>query len=56
MSNTLDELKQILFHRFENIDYSQAKADVLPFIQNTSALDLWNKEFFQAITEELTEE
>lgn len=51
---TLDEIKQILYKRFESIDYSQAKSDVLPFIRNPASLDLWSKEFFQSITDSLT--
>lgn len=50
---SLDEIKQILFRRFEQIDYAQAKGDVLPFIRNPASLDMWSKEFFQSITETL---
>ena len=50
----LDEIKQILFRRFEQIDYTQAKSDVLPFIRNPASLDMWSKEFFQSITENLS--
>lgn len=51
---TLDEIKEILYRRFETIDYLQAKRDVLPFIRNPASLDMWGKEFFQSITNELT--
>lgn len=50
---TLDEIKQILFKRFDMIDYAQAKRDVLPFIRNPAALDIWGKVFFQSITNNL---
>ena len=53
---TLEEIKQILFSRFESMDYSQAKEDVLPFIHNAASLDMWSKEFFQSITNHLTSE
>ncbi len=53
---SLDEIKQILLSRFESIDYSQAKDDVLPFIQNPASLDMWSKAFFQSITNNLTSE
>ena len=53
-NTTLGEIKQILYNRFEMIDYSQAKSDVLPFIQNPASLDLWSKDFFCAITDALT--
>ena len=51
---SLDEIKQILFNRFSSIDYSQAKNDVLPFIQNPASLEVWSKDFFQSITNQIT--
>ena len=48
---TLDELKEILKKRFEDIDYEQAKKDVEPFIKDTSVLDIWEKDFFIQITD-----
>ena len=53
---SLPEIKQILFQRFASIDYNQAKADVLPFIRNPAALDVWSASFFQSVTETLTAE
>lgn len=50
----LEEIKQMLFARFDSIDYAQAKQDVEPFIHDTSVLDLWSAEFFRKITENLT--
>ena len=50
---TLDEIKKVLFHRFETIDYMQARNDVLPFIRNPASLDVWSIEFFHAITDTL---
>jgi len=51
---TLDEIKEILYRRFESIDYAQAKRDVLPFIPNPASLEVWSKEFFQSITRSLS--
>lgn len=45
------EIKEILCKRFETIDYSQAKEDVIPFIRNPQAIELWSADFFQKITE-----
>ncbi|MCC8130336.1 MAG: nucleotidyl transferase AbiEii/AbiGii toxin family protein [Oscillospiraceae bacterium] len=50
---SLDELKRILCERFDLIDYEQAKRDVEPFIRDTSSLDIWSKEFFKQITNDL---
>ena len=52
----LDEIKEILNRRFESIDYSQARSDVLPFIRDPASLDMWSKEFFQSITNKLIEQ
>lgn len=46
-------LKELLINKFNEIDYNDAKADVLPFIKNTSILNLWNKTFFINITKNL---
>ena len=53
---TIEDLKEILRKRFANIDYAQAKQDVVPFIKNLSALDVWNTDFFCEITEGLKED
>lgn len=52
---TLDGVKQLLCERFTEIDFEQAKADVLPFIKDTTLLNLWGADFFQQITAELKE-
>jgi predicted nucleotidyltransferase component of viral defense system len=50
---TIEDLKEMLRKRFENIDYAQAKQDVVPFIKNPNALDVWSADFFHKITEDL---
>lgn len=50
---SLDEIKQMLYERFDTIDYEQAKADVAPFIRNESVMNLWSADFFKQITENL---
>jgi len=50
---SLADIKAMLNQKFGAIDYEQAKNDVLPFIQNTAALELWSKEFFIGITDSL---
>ena len=52
---TVEDVKKMLCNRFENIDYAQAKQDVVPFIKNHSTLDVWSVDFFCKITEELNE-
>ena len=52
---SLEDVKQLLCKRFDSIDYTQAKQDVVPFIRDTASLDVWNKDFFMQITEGLKE-
>lgn len=47
---TEQDLRVMLDKRFRAIDYSQANQDVIPYITNLSALDLWSAEFFGSIT------
>ena len=49
-SFTIEDAKELLCARFDEIDYSQAKADVRPFIKDTASLDLWSADFFKQIT------
>lgn len=51
---SIDEIKEILYKRFETIDYTQAKNDVLPFIHNPASLDIWSSNLFCSITDDLT--
>lgn len=50
---TMDDARAMLCKRFAAIDYRQAKADVLPFVADARALDVWSYEFFAAITKGL---
>ena len=46
-------LKEMLIKKFNEIDYNEAKEDVLPFTKDASSLDLWSKDFFITITDKL---
>ena len=50
----IDTLKELLIKKFSKIGYSDAKEDVLPFIKNTTSLNIWSKDFFISITNNLT--
>jgi hypothetical protein len=45
----------MLIKRFNEIDFNDAKNDVIPFIKDPSILDIWCKEFFISITSELND-
>ena len=47
---TTDTLKQMLYSRFQSIDYEKAKADVIPFIEDRSVLSIWSPGFFSSVT------
>lgn len=49
----LTDLKQRLLNRFDAIDYDQAKEDVIPFVRNPAALQVWGATFFRQITQAL---
>lgn len=49
----LKELQTMLKDRFATIDFEQARQDVLPFVADKSKLELWSKEFFIDITQNL---
>ncbi len=50
---TVDTLKNLLNNKFEKIDYSDAKDDVIMFIEDKDSLSLWSKVFFEEITKNL---
>ena len=43
----------MLKSKFSEINYNDAKEDVLPFIRDTDSLNMWSKDFFVNITEDL---
>ena len=49
----LKALKELLKKKFNEIDYIEAKEDVIPFIKNVDSLELWNKNFFISITDKM---
>ena len=50
---TLPEIQNMLYERFDMIDFRQAKQDVEPFVRDAVTLNLWNADFFKQITGEL---
>lgn len=46
---TIDRLKELLTLRFKDIDFENAKCDVLPFINDKSKLNLWSFDFFEGL-------
>lgn len=48
-----ETLIEILDNRFINVDFEEAKKDVLPFVKDIRKLDIWSADFFINITENL---
>ena len=53
-SFNLDVLKSLLKNKFKEINYKEAKDDVIPFIKEVNNLELWNSDFFIKITDQLS--
>lgn len=49
----IEVLKKLLNKKFNEINYEDAKKDVLPFIKDVDSLNVWSNEFFISITEKL---
>ena len=49
----IDKIKELLIDKFNQIDYKEAVEDVKPFIKNVDSLNIWSKDFFINITENL---
>lgn len=50
---SIETIKKLLINKFKEIDYTDAKEDVKPFIKDVESLNIWNKEFFITITDNL---
>ena len=46
-------LKQLLSEKISNTDFSQAVNDVQHFIKDSSRLEIWSKDFFNAVCEKM---
>ena len=50
----IDVLKKLLIKKFNEIDYNDAKNDIIPFIKDVTSINIWSKEFFISITDNLS--
>ena len=52
--DTLKEsIKELLLQRIATLDVEKAKNDVQPFIKDIREIELWSKEFFIAVIENI---
>ena len=47
--HSFDDLREALTKRIATVDFKAAKKDVAPFIKDTSGLDIWSAEYFNAL-------
>lgn len=52
-SFNVSKLKDMLNEKFKQINFVEAKEDIVPFIEDIDSLNLWSAEFFIEITKEL---
>ncbi|MDY0123886.1 nucleotidyl transferase AbiEii/AbiGii toxin family protein [Sulfurimonas sp.] len=50
---TKQNIKELLLQRIESLDVGKAKNDVQPFIKDMREIELWSKEFFIAVVENI---
>lgn len=50
---TLDDVKKMLWKRFDGVNFEKTKDDVRNFVKDKASLDVWSSDFFKAITAEL---
>lgn len=50
---TKQNIKELLLQRIESLDVGKAKNDVQPFIKDMREIELWSKEFFMAVVENI---
>ncbi len=50
---TKQTVKELLLQRIESRDVAKAKKDIQPFIKDKKEIELWSKEFFVAIVENI---
>ena len=46
-------ITNMLVNKINEVDFNAAKSDVLPFIKDSAAVDLWSKDFFKQIVEKM---
>ena len=50
---TKENIKELLLERLKTLDVEKAKNDVQPFIKDMREIELWSKEFFEAVIENI---
>jgi len=50
---TSESIKELLLKRIETLDVPKAKNDIQPFIKDIKEVELWSKEFFIAVVENI---
>ena len=43
----------MLYEKIDSVNLDSIKADVMPFIKDSSALDIWDKTYFKDLTNQI---
>lgn len=52
-SVSVEEVRELLRQRVEQVDFQQAKQDVARFIKQLERMDIWSQGYFQGLVERL---
>lgn len=55
MECSLDDIKKLIKDKLAEINYKDARDDVMPFVRDIRQLDIWSEDFFRQITDGLKE-
>jgi hypothetical protein len=48
-----EKFRELLFERIQTIDFERAREDVLPFLSDSAAVDIWGQDFFQKLSRKI---
>lgn len=49
---TIDDIRERIEKRLNTVDFDQARKDIIPYLKETRSIELWNAEFFKAVTKD----
>lgn len=51
----IDDLKHMLVNKIDQVNFADAKKDVMPFLKNPSVVQIWSDNFFKELIKKLKE-
>ena len=53
LPQTMTDLKTLIKERIDSLNVEDAKVDVMPFIKENTSLDIWSREYFCAVADQV---